>query len=156
MPEDSGSQSVSQDNRTDQMLSLRTMTSIICNIQKHFQVGYAVNQLKVDIASGLVSHYYEEPLRALTAFATLLVRDTEVVAMAVNRRGPLSFIACTSNTESDEADDTPPFYPGRSFLAARNPRDDQPFTDTNDVIVLEPQHEAFDVRDPVTYLLQHW
>ena len=116
-----GSLEEEEDRTHDPSLRLRTITSVISAIQKHLHVGFSVSQHEADMASGLISARYEEPLLALTAFATLLVRDTEVTAVAIAQPIPLALVACASEQGAqlvDSAETTVPlFTAGHSFLA---------------------------------------
>jgi hypothetical protein len=138
-----------EDCTHDPSLRLRTITSVISAIQKHLHVGFSVSQREADMASGLISARYQEPLRALTAFATLLVRDTEVTAVAIAKPIPLALVACAS----EQGTRLDLFTHGRDFLATRNPRTlgDQ----ANDgVVTADP--EEFNPADPLEYLHKHW
>src|ERR1700722_5170571 len=147
---------------------LRTITSFISAIQKHLHVGFPTGKQEADIASGLVSTRHQEPLRALTALAPLLVRHTEVTAMAIKWANLLALIACTSERGSqlsDLDDGTGPlFLLGRNFGAPRNPRtqNDQANNDHIDVALLQEGidvtllQEEIDAADPLDYLHRHW
>jgi hypothetical protein len=137
---------------------IRTITSFISAVQKHLHVGFPTSRQESDIASGLISTRHQEPLRALTALATLLVRDTEVTAVTIMQPDPLTLMACTSEQgcQVTDLDDTPGplFIPGRNFLATRNPRDrnDQ----THNDIDVAPLQEEVDAADPCDYLHRYW
>jgi hypothetical protein len=125
--------------------SLRTITSLISAVQKHLHVGFPISQQEADVASGLVSTRYQERLRALTALATLLVRDTEVTAVAIMQPIPLALVACTSERGCQLTD----------LVATRNPRNLSEQTNNGDIDVSLPREEL-NPADPLDYLHRHW
>jgi hypothetical protein len=124
---------------------IRSITTLMRAIRKHVCPIYAPHNQEIDTLDG--STHDNDPLKSLTAFATLLVRQDEVTAVAVLRRKPLSLLAVVP-LDGEDADLAINFSSASSFLAARNLRDDEPQSNI-------PIHEA-DVRNPIPYMIATW
>jgi hypothetical protein len=148
------------DNRNQ---TLHSITTLIYLLQKLCHAG----PIRLDILTCepwySVKISQHKHLQALNALATLLVRDSEVVAVTVAQLEPLSLVACFSQhsgkaklSDSSDADDVDKniFKLNREFLAAWNPRDLD--DTTNSTLARSSLAESLPPGNPFRYLCKVW
>ena len=129
----------------DPALRIRSITTLMRAIRRHVCPIYAPHSHELDTLEDTT--YVNDPLKSLTALATLLVRRDEVTAVAVLRRKPLSLLAVAPQ-DGEDADEDVRISSSSSFLATRNFRDNEP---QNYIPI-----DQADVRNPIPYLIATW